>query len=419
VHLARRSQADEVGNVILRVSEHAGTMPAEHVVHGTAASGFEAVVEEFGRNLRERGELGAAFSAVVDGQVVVDIWGGVANRQTQAPWRSDTIVPVFSGTKGLVSTCLLILLERGQVDLDAPVCEYWPQFAKHGKDKILVRHIVSHQAGMPGVTTPVTVLEATNDVYMARLLADQSPITPPGTFRAYHALTMGWLCGELVRRIDGRSVGQFFAEEVAQRLRLDAWIGLPEALEPRVARLERRPDFAAPGIASAQDDPVGWSIWANPPRYLGEELAANMRAWHAAEVPAGSGIANARSMALLYGCLARGGALDGVEILSSDTLALATECLASGRDPYMGIEVAYSAGFQIQSDDKPFGTPHDGFGYGGVGGSLHGGWPSLKTGFSYAMNLLAPVGPSDSRVTTLVSALHTALTAANIAQVRR
>jgi CubicO group peptidase (beta-lactamase class C family) len=419
VRLVRASTQGWVGSVRLRNSGHTQTKRAEHAVHGEAAPGLDVVVEEFRRNLRERDELGAAFAAVVDGRVVVDIWGGVANRQTAAPWRSDTIVPVFSGTKGLVSTCLLILLERGQVQLDAPVCEYWPEFAEHDKDKILVRHIVSHQAGMPGVTTPVTVLEATDHQYMARLLADQSPITPPGMFHAYHALTMGWLCGELVRRVDGRSVGRFFAEEVAQRLRLDAWIGLPEEFEPRVARLARRPDFAAPGTGSAEDDPLGWSIWANPPRYLGDELAANMRAWHAAEVPAASGIADARSMARLYGCLARGGTLDGVGLLAPDTLVAATTRLASGRDPYMGTEVAYSAGFQIQSDDMPFGVPRDAFGYGGVGGSLHGCWPSLKTGFSYAMNLLAPVGPTDSRATAVLNALHEALTATNVAQSRR
>jgi CubicO group peptidase (beta-lactamase class C family) len=375
---------------------------------GHVAPGFEAVAAVFDQNLARRGELGAAFAACVDGQLVVDLWGGVADQSRAQRWERDTLVGVFSGTKGMVATALLLLVERGGLDLEAPVARYWPEFAAHGKEMILVRDVVSHQARLPGLTTPVDVEEATDAARMATLLAAQPPIAPRSG-PVYHAMTFGWLCGELVRRVDGRPVGRLFREEIAAPLGLDAWIGLPERCEPRVARIESGAEFAAEvgaALKRGDSDPIAWSIWSNPPRFAQGELAANLRAWRAAEVPASNGVATARSLATLYGCLARGGEIDGFRLLASPTLAAGRRCLANGFDPYLEADVTFATGFQLQTADLRFGPPADAFGHPGAGGSVHGAWPALRTGFSYAPNLLGSFGVDDPRAERLLDALH-------------
>ena len=382
-------------------------------VEGTAAAGFEAVVAAFQGNLTERGDLGAAFAVYVDGQPVVDVWGGMADRAAGRPWRQDTIAGIFSGTKGLVATCVLMLIERGALALDAPVCRYWPEFAAAGKEGILVRHVVSHEAGLPGLTTPVTCEEAGDDVRMAQLLAAQPALHPPGAGLYYHALTFGWLCGELVRRVDGRSVGRFFAEEVAVPLGLDAWIGLPADQEPRVALLERGEGFGAqPREQSGPDaDPVAWSIWSNPPRFSSDPLPVNTRAWRAAEIPGSSGVAAAASLARLYGCLARGGELDGVRLLTSATLERGRTRLSYGVEPYLGEPMAFGIGYGLQTEAHPFGPVAEAFGHNGAGGSVHGAWPELRTGFSYVSTTLQDLQGPDPRPLVLLTALHDALRA--------
>ncbi|HET7121123.1 MAG TPA: serine hydrolase domain-containing protein [Solirubrobacterales bacterium] len=381
------------------------------VVQGWFVPGFEPAVEAFERNFLERGEVGAAFAVHAQGQPVLDLWGGLADRAAAVPWSAATLVGIFSGSKGLVATCLAILLDRGQLDLEAPLCEYWPEFAAHGKDGILVRHVVSHQAGMPGLLTPTSVEEATDDVRMAELLAAQQPIAPPGAGIEYHALTFGWLCGELVRRVDGRSIGRFFAEEVAAPLGLDAWIGLPASEEPRVAVLERSSGFSAEQ-ADAPLDPAAeeraWSIWSNPPRFTPEGLAANLPAWHAAEIPATNGIATARSLSRLYGCLAAGGGIDGVRILSSDALGVARTPLAYGADRDTGFKISFGVGYELQTDEPRLGPVKDAFGHPGAGGSVHGAWPSREIGFSYTPNLLDSLNDVDPRAEALLTALREA-----------
>jgi len=382
------------------------------MIDGFVAPGFEPVAEAFARNFAERGELGAAFSAHAGGELVVDLWGGLADRHRDVPWRHDTLVGVFSGTKGLVATCLLLLLERGALELDAPVSRYWPEFAAQGKQDILVRHVVSHRAGLPGLLTPVSVEEATDDVRMAQLLAGQPPLVPPGSKPCYHAMTFGWLCGELIRRVDGRSVGRFLREEIAGPLDLELWIGLPDREEHRVAVLERSDAFAgehASAVGDRDADPIGWSIWSNPPRFSGGELAANARRWHAAEIPATNGIVAARSLARLYGCLACGGELDGVRLLAPETIAEGRRCLSRGHDPYLDAPVAFGTGFKVQTHEMGLGPAADAFGHAGAGGSVHGAWPRLRTGFSYAPNLLLGLGAADPRAAALLSALHTSV----------
>ncbi|HTE64495.1 MAG TPA: serine hydrolase domain-containing protein [Solirubrobacteraceae bacterium] len=381
---------------------------------GFVLPGFEPVAEQFRRNFQERGEGGAAFAAVVDGRPAVDLWGGLADRERRRSWRRDTLAGLFSGTKGLVATCLLLLVERGALDLERPVHAYWPEFAAHGKSEILVRHLVSHHAGLPGLTTPVTPEEATDGVRMAGLLADQPAVWPPGTRLYYHAMTFGWLCGELVRRIDGRSVGRFFRDEVARPLGLGAWIGLPAEHDARVAVLERGAGFGTQRRdedAARGGDPLAWSIWDNPSRFATDPLPANLRYWRAAEVPGSNGTASARSLARLYGCLARGGAIDSVRLLRPQTIELGATCLARGAEPYVEETMAFGVGFQLQTEAVRFGPVAVAFGHTGTGGSVHGAWPASKVGFSYLTSVLREARGADPRAVALLEALHDALRA--------
>lgn len=365
-------------------------------VGGFVAPGYAHVREEFERNFAERGELGAAFAVVRDGEPIVDLWGGIADAASGRPWTADTIVTIFSGSKGLVATCLLLLIERGQLDLHTPVASYWPEFGQAGKAHVLVRDVVAHTARLPGLATQVTWQEATDARRMAALLAAQAQSEDPRAESTYHPLTFGWLCGELVRRIDGRSIGRFFAEEVAEPLELELWIGLPEEQEERVATIVPGSGWAlAPALAG---DPLARSILANPVRLAADSFAVNERAWRAGEVPASNAIGTTRSIARLYGSLER--------VLLPETLALGRHVISTRLDVLNGQPVAFGVGFQLQTDERLLGPPADAFGHGGAGGSQHGCWPRQRIGFSYAMNRLADE-LGDPRGRALLNALHT------------
>lgn len=368
-------------------------------MHGYAASGYELVAEEFRRNFAERGELGAAFAAVRDDEVLVDLWGGIADRASRRPWDRDTLQILFSGTKGMVSACILLLADRGQLLLDVPVAKYWPEFAAAGKAGVRVHDVVTHSAGLPGLQVPVTWRDAIDGRRMAALLARQRRSDDPRAARTYHAVTFGWLCGELVRRIDGRTIGRFFAEEIARPLDLEIWIGLPEELESRVSTVEPAQSWTDGIAVSASDqtaDALRLSV-SNPPRYGRESFPWNERAWHAAEVPSSNGIGTARSIARFYAGLER--------LLSAETLRLGTTPLCARYDPLLGKPTSFGVGFELQTSTLPLGPPADAFGHGGAGGSKHGFWPRQRLGFSYTMNLLCDEA-SDTRGAALLNALH-------------
>ena len=377
------------------------------VVSGFVAEGFEPVQRAFGESFASNGEVGASFAATLDGKPVVDLWGGIADTASSTPWGEDTLQVVFSGTKGFVALCMLILIERGQLALDQPVARYWPEFDAAGKDGVLVRHAVSHEAGLPGFREPVSHEKLVDDRRMAVLLAGQAPFWPPGEHVCYHGVTYGWLCGELVRRVDGRSIGTFFAEEVAGPLGLELWIGLPEEHEPRVSVLTG-------SLAPAPEPVEGFAeearlIAGNPPLFEGPPGPWNSRAYHAAEIPGAGGIGTARSIARLYGCLACGGELDGVRLLRPETIELGRTCLSRGTDACFGWPLVFGVGFALQNEERDFGPREGAFGHCGAGGSAHGAWPDARVGFSYAMNELRD---DMSRSGALLSALGEALAAA-------
>jgi CubicO group peptidase (beta-lactamase class C family) len=382
-------------------------------IDGFVAPGFEPVRDVFERNFEQGLELGAAFSAVHDGRVVVDLWGGTADRASGRAWDKDTPAPIFSGSKGLIALCLLRLIEQGALDLDAPVTEYWPEFAAEGKGGILVRHVVSHQAGLMGVRQPVDYDEATDPQRMAQLLAAQPAFEAPGERLCYHPITNGWLSGELLRRIDGRTIGRFFAEEVAGPLALDLWIGLPPEREPSVATLEYAANWGETFEfdETLLEDPVFLATWANPNLFPDEFLPWNDPKWHQAEIPSANGIGTARAVARFYGCLSRGGEIDGVRLISEDTLRLGTTCISRGRDPYLDEPAAYGVGYQVQTDLMLYGPPPAAFGHDGAGGSVHGAWPEERVGFSYVNNLLRDDAMPDRRQQPILAALHAAVTA--------
>lgn len=356
------------------------------------APGYDEVEEAFQRNFRHRVEVGAAFVAVRDGEVIADLWAGTADSTTNAPWTADTIQLIFSGSKGLVAICILMLADAGAVDLEAPVSRYWPEFAAHGKGRIRVRDVLSHQARMPGLTTTVTWEQATDAAEVARLLAEQPPVEDARAERTYHALTYGWILGELVKRIDGRTIGHFFADEVAKPLGLELWIGLPPGYEDRVARVELAPEWEA---IAAGEDALARSV-ANPMRFDPEHFPWNERRWLEAEVPAANAVGTARSMAIVYASLD--------QLLKPSTIERARQPMTTGLDTLSGKPIAFGLGFQLQNAAKPFGPPHDAFGHGGAGGSRHGYWPSRRIAFSYSMNCMRQEA-HDTRATSVLGAL--------------
>ncbi|HET7721462.1 MAG TPA: serine hydrolase domain-containing protein, partial [Acidimicrobiales bacterium] len=273
------------------------------------AEGFEPVRDAFAANFVDPGELGAAVAVVVDGRPVVDLWGGLADAHTERAWVRDTPVLVYSATKGPAATCALLLWERGLLDLDAPVAEVWPEFAAGGKEAVTTRHLLTHQAGLPIFDEPITFAECHDPDLVAARLAAQTPHWAPGTAHGYHPLTWGWLVGEVVRRVSGRTVGTMVAEELAGPLGLDLWLGLPPEREASVARLAPgRFDLSGmspddPGLtfltAIMDTDSLTFKAFANPPGQLDVE-SFNAPELHQAGWPAAGGISTARALATLY-----------------------------------------------------------------------------------------------------------------------
>ena len=378
-------------------------MTAAGGASGTAAAGFEGVREAFERNLAAHGETGGAFAAMVDGALVVDLWGGAADPATARPWSERTCAVIFSGTKGVVATALLLLVERGQLDLDSPVSGIWPEFAAAGKDAITIAQLCSHSGGLPGLSVP---FDFHDPGAMARALAAQAPIVPIGA-PSYHAITFGWLAGELIRRVDGRSAGAFVRDELALPLGdLDIRIGLApdDELAGERAQLRCSESFRLGAFASAEPDPrlalvyggsgITPEVW-NDPAVL------------ASVIPAAGGVATARALATLYGRVVTPGGP-----LSQSTLALGLRPVAVGDDPLTGRPLRFGpTGYELAGTPSALGPAADAFGHTGAGGSSHGAWPSLRTGFSYVTAELRSED-EDQRARTLLAALHEALTAA-------
>ncbi len=409
-------------------------------IHGTCKPAFEPVREVFAANFEERDEVGAALCVYQHGEPVLDIWGGIARIDDETPWQRDTICLMDSSTKTITAICAFMLIEAGELDLDKPVAHYWPEFAAQGKGEIPVRLLFTHQLGMPALDRWLTLddIEAWTPVVDA--IAAQRLFWEPGTAHGYHGLTLGWLIGELVRRISGLTPGAFLRERIAPRLgKLDMWIGLPEELEPRVAHTIRadwgesmlnvdsgheKYDEFLREITALYVDPVFLDQYLNPDKRTdaifkpdsGYTIAhrafgpveiggdADGRREHAIETPAVNGIADARSIARIYASLM--GEVDGVRLIGDELLEEATRCHADGPDELVKIRTRWGLAFALPGSEffPPSAAPRS-FGHPGANGAL--AYADRETGIAlgYLRNHQLTAFP-DPHVDPLVAAVN-------------
>lgn len=387
-------------------------------LHGHCDERFTKLRSAFEASFDSGEDVGAAVAITIDGEPVVDLWGGLANAETGQPWQEDTLVNVYSTTKGMTAICAHKLVERGQLDVDAPVASYWPEFAAAGKGGIPVRYLLSHQAGLPAISKPLEPGALYDWDAMTAALAAQEPWWKPGEKHGYHALTFGFLVGEVVRRISGRSLGTFFREEVAEPLGLDFHIGLDARHDPRVADMIPLPP--TPADAPVPEGPLGQMMqdMADPTTMTGAAFsnpasgpnAVNSREWRAAEIPAANGHGTARALARVYGALARGGEVDGVRVLERETIENAITEQAFGPDAVLGqLPMRFGLGFMLRQDLMPLGPNPRTFGHPGAGGSVGFADPDAKIGFGYTMNKMHPAMLGGAGAFVLISALFDSL----------
>ncbi|MFI6810759.1 serine hydrolase domain-containing protein [Nonomuraea sp. NPDC050328] len=385
-------------------------------VEGTCEPRFTEVAEEFERNLRERGEVGASVCVIVDGETVVDLWGGSAVPPDR-PWRRDTVGHVWSCTKGATALCAHLLADRGELDLDAPVTRYWPEYGANGKEGTLVRHLLAHQSGLPVVRTPLPKGAFYDWKQMTETLAAEEPFWPPGTRHGYQGLLFGFLVGEVVRRVSGRSLGTFFREEIAEPLGLEFWLGLPEEHEGRVApTIPADPSADLPAFyRTAFADPASTAalLIGNDGGYLLTPGESDSRAAHAAEIGAVGAITNARGLAGLYRPLSLGGG----GLVSAERLALMAPAVSAGTDAVLQVPTRFSLGFAKAVDNgylppadrEGIGYTETAFGHPGMGGSVGFCDPPARLAFGYTMNKQGPGLGINPRGQALVDAVYRAL----------
>ena len=382
-------------------------------IEGDCELRFARVRDVFASSF-EKGEVGAAVAVTIGGRSVIDLWGGHRDAARARRWTRDTLVTVYSTTKGVTAICANRLAERRSIDLDAPVAYYWPEFAAEGKGRIPVRWLLSHQAGVPALREDVPLPMRFDWKFWIEALAAERPWWTPGTQHGYHALTFGHLVGEVVRRVDGRSLGRYFREELAEPLGLDFHIGLAEQHDARVAEIIPAPR-STPGVpqpfAAARKNPhslVG-RVFGNPTI---EAADVNTRAWRAAEIPAVNGQGTARDLARLYGALASGGVVDGVQVLSPEQIERANTEQANGLDAVLApLHSRFGLGFMLTQPMIPFGPSPRSFGHPGAGGSIAFADPDAQLGFAYTMNQLQTGLAGDARGFALIGALYEALRA--------
>ncbi len=377
---------------------------ADGSVQGLVHDKYAGARAAFEANLASGADIGASFCATVEGETVVDLWGGFADEARTRPWERDTIVNVYSTTKTMTALTALLIADRGELDFDAPVARYWPEFAANGKAEVKVSHLMSHSAGLSGWKEPL----AKEDLYdwekATALLAAQAPYWEPGTASGYHALTQGYLVGEVVRRITGKSLGTVFREEIAQPLGADFHIGLPASEDARVAELIPPPPAEA-GLGAGPQTPLQANMSDNPPLEVSE---TRTRAWRGAEIPAAGGTGNARSVAEVQAILANGGVAKGKRIMSEAGCRKALELQIEGPDLILGIPARFGLGFGLAGGAVPLPNPNTIY-WGGYGGSLVIVDLDAHTTFAYAMNKMAGTTTGDMRAFSLAMAMWEAL----------
>jgi CubicO group peptidase (beta-lactamase class C family) len=379
---------------------------SETIIHGQADPRFAGVSTAMAANLDSGTDLGLSFAATIDGEIVVDLWGGWADEARTRPWEADTIVNVYSTTKTITALTALLLADRGALDFDRPVADYWPEFAANGKAAVTTAQLMSHSAGLSGWEAPMQ----TEDLYdwekATSLLAAQAPWWEPGSAPGYHALTQGYLVGEVIRRISGKTVGTLFREEIAQPLDIDFHIGLPPAHDHRVADLIPPSD----GVSERRyDSEIQHKSFTNP---VIDPLATRTRAWRGAEIPAAGGTGNARAVAQVQALLANGGVAKGKRLLSEAGCRKALELQVEGPDKVLfDLHIRYGLGFGLPGQMMPLPSPNSLF-WGGYGGSLIIIDMDQRATFCYVMNKMNGTLTGDTRSLGLLMAMWAGMAAA-------
>jgi CubicO group peptidase (beta-lactamase class C family) len=375
-------------------------------VHGTCTPEFEAVRTAFLANFEAGNELGASACVTRHGETVVDLWAGDRDLDGN-PWERDTIVNVWSTTKTMAATTLLLLVDRGQLDLDVPIATHWPEFAVNGKGAITMAQVMGHTAGLPGFDPKIAAEDLYDHDLCAANLAAQAPWWEPGTMSGYHLISQGYLEAEVVRRITGRTLGEVFRTEIAEPLGADFHIGLPESEEGRVGYVV--PPADALGVV-ADMDPESIAVRAGVScAVTGNEQ--NTRPWRAAEIPAAGGTSNARGVARVHAMLANGGTLDGVEVMRPETVDRIFVEQCHQTDAVLGVPMRLGTGFGLMSDLIPLSpNPRSCF-WGGWGGSICVVDVDAGVSIAYVMNKMAGGLVGDMRGAMVVLAAQGAVAA--------
>jgi CubicO group peptidase (beta-lactamase class C family) len=361
------------------------------VLHGHYDSRFEDLVAALAEEVTSGGELGAAIAIDIDGEVVVDIWGGYADRAKTREWSESTIVNVFSSTKNVTALAALMLIDRGVLDPFAPVAQYWPEFAANGKEHVEVRHVLSHTSGVSGWELPFRLEDAYDWEKSTSRLAAQAPWWQPGTASGYHALTIGHLVGEIIRRVTGMSLKQFVREEIAAPLGADFQIGARLEDDGRIAELVPPPPLDVPLDAMPADHPMRKTFAATPPTSE-TALTAETTAWRRADIGSANGHGNARSLVRALSPISLGGNVNGVAILRPDTVDLIFQEQAVGTDLVLAMPARWGIGFALPQPEAVPGIPDERVCYwGGWGGSMVVMNPYCRTTFAYVMNKMGQV----------------------------
>ena len=377
------------------------------MIHGTIAPGYERVRDAFAENFAERGEAGASVAVVAGGQPVVHLWGGWADKARTRPWQQDTLTNVWSSTKAITALCALVLIDRGELDPDAPVARYWPEFAAAGKAGIPLRWLLSHRAGLAAPAEPVTNEDLLDWAKMTSLLAAQAPLWPPGTVSGYHAVTFGYLVGEVVRRVTGQSLGRFFAERIAGPLGADFHIGLAAADLPRCAQVHNIPMPPADGQPSRAErlgevDLSGYPALSAALQLPPIRFRPNDANWQMAEIPAANGHGTALALATVLDAAVHG----SPPLISAGTLAAARTGQGRGIDLVLGIPLDWGLGFALSGPEGHYGPNPAAFGHDGAGGSTVCADPEAGFAFSYVMNGMAWSLVDDPRRMVLLDAVY-------------
>lgn len=368
-------------------------------VQGTYAPRFQAAADEFARNFADRGDVGASLAMVIDGELVVDLWGGTLDAAGRRPWTARSVVNVWSTTKAVNALCFAMLVDRGLASYADPVTRWWPEFAAQGKGGVTLAMLLSHQAGLCSFREPAVVEDFYHQPRAAARLAAQAPFWPPGSRSGYHAISIGLLAGELFRRIEGRSLGTFIAEELSGPLGLDLTLGLPVAEEVRRAEMIAPPELASSTMGTDLN-PSQLAAYTNP---VLDPLLPNTAQWRACELVSANGFSNARSLARLFGSLVAGVPVNGRPLVSQEILAEATAERISGVDEVLGVPARWGAGFLLNTDGL-YGPDPRAYGHSGWGGSFVLVDPARRTAIAYAMNRMGTDLVGDPRDMALIAA---------------